>query len=517
MYVDAMTIYREYVQNSADAIDDARNRGALSAEELGQVDIAIDAATRVIRIRDNGSGIAWRDFVERLSNLGSSTKRGTAARGFRGVGRLAGLGYCQELIFRSRVDDEDLVSELRWDCRSLKTALRSAHHSQPITSLIQDVVSVRRVQDDTKSKRFFDVELKGVIRHRNDRLLNPVAVAEYLAQVSPVPFAPEFKFGTDIVAALRPYVRMGDLDIRINGAEKPLYRPHRNHVQIGESQFDEILNVEVRELTGVDGGRAAIAWILHHGYVGAIPAKAGVKGIRFRAGNLQVGDNDLMEELFPEPRFNGWTIGEVHVLDPKVIPNGRRDHFEQSVHFDNLMNQLTPCAREIARLCRQSSIGRKWIREFEIHREAALSHAKICARGGLSRAARRTHADAVAKSLKGIQKVISTRHIGDDTRAELSSQAVALKARVTKLLGAPAIEKDPLEQFRPQVRVAYQNVISLIYELASNNAAAAALVDKILTRLSDGSQPTMKPASKNAKFANISKRKSLNKKTKTRR
>jgi len=488
MYVDAMTIYREYTQNAADAIDEAREKGLLSYNARGQVEITIDSTARLICIRDNGTGIAWPTFAERLSNLGSSAKRGTAARGFRGVGRLAGLGYCQELIFRSRVEGDSHVSELRWDCRILRTALRTAHHTQPIAALIQDIVSVRRVPAERQPKRFFEVELRGVVRHRNDRLLSPVAVGEYLAQVAPVPFSPDFTFGEEIVAALRPHVRLGDLEIRINGAERPIFRPHQNRVEIGEGQFDKVTDLEFRELTGVDGGVGAMAWILHHGYVGAIPAKALVKGIRFRAGNMQVGDNNLLEELFPEPRFNGWAIGEVHVLDSKVLPNGRRDHFEQGVHLDNLMNQLTPSAREIARRCRQSSIGRKWVREFELHKDAALSHAKACARGGLSRAAKRSHSDAVAKSLKAIKKVVATRHIGDDTRVALSAQADVLESRVTKLLGSSAEEKDPLEIFKPQVRSAYQHVISMIYDFA-NSAAAAALVEKILTRLSDQQNP----------------------------
>lgn len=492
MYVDAMTIYREYVQNSADAIDEARDNGLLTDRSSGRVDITIDSTARAIRIQDNGTGIAWPEFAERLSNLGSSGKRGTAARGFRGVGRLAGLGYCQELVFRSRVDGDPLVSELRWDCRALKSALRSSRHAQPITDLIQDVVAVRRVPAERQPKRFFEVELRGVVRHRNDRLLSAVAVAEYLAQVAPVPFSPDFTFGDEIVAALRPHVRLGDLDIRINGAEQPLYRPHRNRVEVGEGQFDKLSDLEIRELTGVDGGTGAIAWVLHHSYVGALPARALVKGIRFRAGNIQVGDNNLLEELFPEPRFNGWAIGEIHVLDPKVIPNGRRDHFEQGVHYDNLINQVTPSAREIARRCRQSSIGRKWIREFELHKDAALAHAKACARGGLSRAAKRSHADAVAKALKAIKKVIATRHIGDDTRAELATQSEALEVRVTKLLGAPASERDPLEAFKPQVRGAYQQVIGMIYDFASNASAAATLVDKILARLAEESQPKAK-------------------------
>src|SRR5215475_2746611 len=66
MYVDPMSIYREYIQNSADAIDCARASHVLSADEAGQVSIDIDAAARVVRIRDNGSGVEADHFFARL-------------------------------------------------------------------------------------------------------------------------------------------------------------------------------------------------------------------------------------------------------------------------------------------------------------------------------------------------------------------------------------------------------------------------------------------------------------------
>ena len=126
MYIDPITVYREYVQNAADAIDAARATGALTPAEPGRVDISIDHSTRTVRIRDNGCGVPFRDFGRTLTALGGSAKRGTSARGFRGVGRLAGLGYAQELVFRSRVPGETDVSQIRWDCRRLKAALRKA-------------------------------------------------------------------------------------------------------------------------------------------------------------------------------------------------------------------------------------------------------------------------------------------------------------------------------------------------------------------------------------------------------
>src|SRR6185437_253622 len=96
-------------------------------------------------------------------------------------------------------------------------------------------------------------------------------------------------------------------------------------------------------------------WVLHHGYTGALPSGAKIKGLRLRCGDIQVGDHAIVEELFPETRFNAWSVGEIHILDRRMMPNGRRDHFEQDVHLHNLMNHLTPVAREIARRCRASS------------------------------------------------------------------------------------------------------------------------------------------------------------------
>ena len=61
--------------------------------------------------------------MQRLTSFGASVKRAHGCRGFRGVGRLAGIGYCQELTFRARSQDDCSVNELRWDCKKLKNLL----------------------------------------------------------------------------------------------------------------------------------------------------------------------------------------------------------------------------------------------------------------------------------------------------------------------------------------------------------------------------------------------------------
>jgi molecular chaperone HtpG len=484
MYVDPMTVYREYIQNAADSIDDARASGALSAS-AGKVHISIDGGARTIRIRDDGISIPWAEFAERLTNLGGSRKRGTPARGFRGVGRLSGLGYCQELVFRARSQDEELISELRWDGRALKNILRASDYSKSLRALVKDVVTVRRVKPKDEPKRFCEVELRGVIRHRDDRLLSASAVSDYLSQVAPLPFAPGFSFGEEITAALKPHVRLGHISVFVNDSDTSLYRPHEDCMRVDGKVEARFSALDVVEISGVDSGVAAIGWVLHHEYSGALPNRALVKGFRMRVGNIQVGDHALLEGLFPEPRFNSWAVGEIHVIDPKILANGRRDNFEHSVHFDNVLNQLSPLAREIARRCRQSSISRKWLREFELHKDAALERAKAVSRGGITRAARQAHVDAALRSVGGMKKVLQTRHIDEEVRAALTEKAKAVEVRIRKLLGEGAVASDPLSKLPGAKRSAYQHVISLIYECSANRVAAGALVERLLGRLAD--------------------------------
>ena len=82
MYINPLSIYREYVQNAADAIEEAVALGLLSAPGCGRVDMLIDGAQRNVRIRDNGMGVSKSSFVKTMIALGASRKRGSKSRGF---------------------------------------------------------------------------------------------------------------------------------------------------------------------------------------------------------------------------------------------------------------------------------------------------------------------------------------------------------------------------------------------------------------------------------------------------
>jgi len=353
MYVSPLSIYREYVQNSADSIELAKDSGS----RRGRVALDIDHSARSVTIRDDGGGIPVEKAADVLLAVGGSRKRGTEARGFRGVGRLSGLAYCRQIEFVTKAKGADRLSRVVWDCRKLRDLISGNSGSDDLRTVMASAVSIttERVASDEPS--FFEVRMNDVARLRSDLLLNEHLIAEYLAQVAPVPFSSDFSFASEIDRELQKRFKLSRLNLTVNG--QTIMRTHRDELLAGSvDKASRIKEIEFFELADVDGEVGALGWLAHHDYVRSLPANLGVRGLRARVGDLQVGESNLFEESYKETRFNSWTIGEIHMLDRRIVPNARRDNFEANHHYSNVLVQIGPVAAKISQRCRQASVSR---------------------------------------------------------------------------------------------------------------------------------------------------------------
>lgn len=486
MYVDPLSVYREYVQNAADSIDAAVRAGVLQQGE-GRIEISLDAVQRIARVRDNGLGVPAREAERILTAFGASHKRGLPAgeaRGFRGVGRLAALGYAQAVTFRTKAAGEMRGTEVRWDCRRLRAILLDAAYTGTLSNVIAEVVTVREGAPEPEEVHYFEVHLEKVVRLRNDELLNEAQVAWYLAQVAPVPFSPEFSFTAAIEAHLAQHLRPSAYDIRINSGP-PLKRPFRDAFALTQTKTDRFQSLQAITVEDPDAGVVAVGWILHHNYLGAIQAASDLRGLRARIGNIQIGGSDIFIDAFPESRFNAWTVGEFHILDPRVVPNGRRDNFERNAAATALAHRLLIHGREVARHCRVSSARRVQLKKFEAAEMKAGELLKILQQGALAVGGAEALRREIGTHLGQMEKLVSALTL-DAVGAELQDRLAQLRSRFDALVKLPietASASGPLALIPEADRAAFTWAVELIYECATNRGAAKALVDRMMARL----------------------------------
>lgn len=423
MYVAPITVFREYVQNAADAIDDSRAKGLRA--DPGRVDINIDHSSRCVTIRDNGSGVPADQVEETLLAIGGSPKRGTLARGFRGVGRLSGLAYCRELVFATKAPGEDVETIVRWDAIALRNGIAASGSEGDIREVIASAVEIETRAHPDKAEHFFEVQLRGVIRHRLDVLINEHAISHYLSQVAPLPFSQEFSFGAQIAERLAEAGQpLAPIELIVAGQR--VERPYRDRLtQPGTDKKIELREIEFFELLDVDGHVGAVGWLAHHDYVRSISTSMAVRGLRARVGDVQVGESDLFDSSFREPRFNGWTIGEVHILDRRIVPNGRRDNFDVSHHSNNLLVQLGPITAGISQRCRTSSVART---AAAIVRNTIADAEQLISQGSPDTLSVSRALGAVGRSQHKLRRIAE-----EDTREALAQELERVRAALSSL------------------------------------------------------------------------------------
>ena len=358
MYSDPKIIYREYIQNSVDALETAVQENLLEPQSM-RIDIIVDEENAYISIRDNGTGIKSTNAVSTLMNIGSSQKRHANNRGFRGIGRLGGMSYCDRLVFTTSAENENVRTIVEFDCKKLRQLLvPGANEDMDLATVLSNVTQVR-TEEEKRERHYFSVELFDVSGFSD--LLNIAVATSYISQVAPLPYkSRRFVYSPDLHRFLSENgydVEEFPIFIGENSKElEPIYKPnrHRYHSDRNKKKNDEILSLRTFRVE-IDGELYALGWYGVCNWLGSL-SEHEISGIRVRKGNILIGDNRTLNTIFKETRFNGWTQGELFVVTDKLIPNARRDDFEQNEAYFKLVDVLKDgIGSEITKTIREAS------------------------------------------------------------------------------------------------------------------------------------------------------------------
>lgn len=95
-----------------------------------------------------------------MTSIGKSDKSKAIDQiGFRGIGRLAAMPFCKELIFKNKVENEEEIQVFSWDGEKYNTLL-SQSETDDLESAIEQITqnSILKYEGNI-SDHFFKVEL----------------------------------------------------------------------------------------------------------------------------------------------------------------------------------------------------------------------------------------------------------------------------------------------------------------------------------------------------------------------
>jgi len=328
MYRDPLIIFREYIQNACDSIDEAI-RSELFAPGEGHVEIWIEGSD--VSIEDNGVGIPSAEFKQTLYSIGESQKTAGMHKGFRGIGHWCGFAHCSTLVFTAKAAGESVESVMRCDAEKMRSMMLD-HRLKRANYSIDDVLSntteffQNKVSD--VGLHYFKVEMIGVVDAK-DELCNLQSVKDYLSFTIPVGYATEFRFHSqihkyadDIGHPIQEY--------RISVYGEPVLKKYQPSFTTRGKGDDTITDVQFKQFKDDNGRLIAWMWFGVSSFKAQMVPSNKMRGIRLRSHNIQIGAEDALQKLFKESNGRGlyYYIGEVFAVSTELLPDSQRDYFE---------------------------------------------------------------------------------------------------------------------------------------------------------------------------------------------
>lgn len=510
MYSNPMHVYREYIQNSSDAIDKAVETGIIPASEA-EIHIDIDPRKKRISIRDNGIGIPQAIAQVKLLNVGASDKDGSTERGFRGIGRLGGLAYASQVQFITSAVGDDTRTIMTCDCDRMQQLLQKSNSETSDIMETFKAISVFEEKPEDAGSHFFEVIMTGVPEESG--LLDESAAMRYLAETAPVDFNSQL-----FTQARKIKEKFADEGFPITcyrilrGARKqPIYKLYSRSISTGKQERtkdkDFIRDVEFVYEKASDGKPLYIGWLAITDFSGSISDQS-IQGIRFRKGNILVGDNETFSKFFPfssaieASRANKFFAGEIHVLHDGLVPNSQRDDFEPGAVYNEMKAALTLWAGSINKKYRRgTSEATSALRNLnKLNEEQAKLEEKIESGAITSDEKREQVSEQLQRIVKAREKEEKTvrkaleRGTFDEERREAvektlekTEAAVKRETAISKSItnAGYATKNDLPSSYSRDERKLYQRIISVIDTyFSADPKTAEALREQIKTELS---------------------------------
>lgn len=336
LYSNPRCIYREYIQNALDSINEAVKLGILSQEKDGRVSIII--TNNDISIEDNGTGIRSDKAVKILTDIANSVKNGVDTAGQFGVGRLSGGGYCEILEFETTYKGEDVSTIVSLDTRKLRKMVEKKETDISAEDAMREICTTHTSPAKAEEHKF-TVRLKNVIYSR-EILLDIDEIKNYITEYAPIDYSVPFNSLINSCPQTEFVKKHKQIDkIRVSLNDHSDIEKGYGVTIVGTG--DPIERIRYFELPKHPKfGSLGWGWYAVTEFSVQINEdKDGCAGIRLRKHNISL-DKNILNTCFKESRGNKYFYGEIFITNDNIVPDSGRQGLAAGEEADALITEI---------------------------------------------------------------------------------------------------------------------------------------------------------------------------------
>ena len=413
LYPRKLEIVREYVQNASDALDIfAGVSEHIDDSTTPQIKISIQGKS--LLIWDNGIGMD-RSEIHKLKRIAYSEKKPDEGAGYKGIGRLAGIAVAGKLLISSTSYGDPKLHKFEFRARDFREDVASKKRTgmqESATVVINRHTTIEEFDVDPK-EHYTLVELREIDDSYHE-LLDPLQLQEYIGDIAPVGFSPEFCYGESITKKLSehvPYYSPKTIWLTTAMGERvQIYKPYRDVMELAEPEFIEVADQQRHLLAYcwyTTRGNEILGRMRPAGRKFVVEGKTPTErkrlaGLVYKLFGFSIGDRNLpLPSLWKKDYTRAlWFTGEIHVVDKGIKPTTDRANFVDNEarnrlyaagegHIAKALNQK---AQVISDERRSYDRAKKWSARFE-QLESQINN------GGVERAELKARKEELHKAL----------------------------------------------------------------------------------------------------------------------
>lgn len=345
LYENSMVIFREYLQNACDAVEQAYQAGLILNRKDANIAVIIDQHQKQIIIHDIGIGIARENIAPYLVDVASSQKFNKHLVGRHGIGRLNGANYCDRIIYETSFSGEPFKSTLIWDVKEARRLCSDDTIDIDTTEIIDRVTDLKPEEPEAIGAHYCKVILDNI---NDPQLMNEQAVREYISEIVSVDYSLEFKDNSlspslDLPMNAGYESRFDSLWVyKVTVNEVPVektYRSEYNDKHLGVLQCFTLIDDKTQE-------ELAWGWFALNRtaeQLNDLPFSY----IRARHHNFQIGGKELLNQYHKGTTAPAYSVGELHITHSAINPTATRDGIEGGPERRRLETALRKCLARV--------------------------------------------------------------------------------------------------------------------------------------------------------------------------